>query len=63
MDYMEALKIIISGTIGTIGFSLLFKSNPRRTGFNALGGMITCIVYVVASEIFDQEFLQNFFPA
>lgn len=63
MDYMEALKIIISGTIGTIGFSLLFKSNPRRTGFNALGGMITCIVYVVASEIFEQEFLQNFFPA
>ena len=63
MDYMEALKIIISGTIGTIGFSLLFKSNPRRTGFNALGGMIICIVYVVASEIFDQEFLQNFFPA
>ncbi len=63
MDYMEALKIIISGTIGTLGFSLLFKSNPRRTGFNALGGMITCIVYVVASEIFEQEFLQNFFPA
>ena len=63
MDYMEALKIIISGTIGTIGFSLLFKSNPRRTGFNALGGMITCIVYVVATEVFDQTFMQNFFPA
>ena len=63
MDYMEALKIIISGTIGTLGFSLLFKANPRRTGFNALGGMITCIVYVVASEVFEQEFLQNFFAA
>ena len=63
MDYMEALKIILSGTIGTLGFSLLFKSNPRRTFFNALGGAVTCIVYVIATEVFDQTFMQNFFPA
>ena len=63
MDYIEAIKIIISGTIGTLGFSLLFKSNPQRTLFNAMGGMITCIVYVVCCELFDHEFMQNFFPA
>lgn len=63
MDYMEAIKIIFSGTIGTLGFSLLFKSNPQRTLFNAMGGMITCIVYVICCEVFDHEFMQNFFPA
>lgn len=63
MDYIEAIKIIFSGTIGTLGFSLLFKSNPQRTLFNAMGGMITCIIYVVCCEVFDHEFMQNFFPA
>lgn len=63
MDYIEAIKIIFSGTIGTLGFSLLFKSNPQRTLFNAMGGMITCIIYVICCELFDHEFMQNFFPA
>ena len=63
MDYMEALKIVLAGTVGTLGFSLLFKSNPQRTLFNALGGTITCIVYVICCEVFDHEFMQNFFPA
>ncbi|MBR2079032.1 MAG: threonine/serine exporter family protein, partial [Clostridia bacterium] len=63
MNYIEALKIILSGTIGTLGFSLLFKSNPKRTFFNALGGAITCIVYVVCCELFEHEFMQNIFPA
>ncbi len=63
MDYMEALKIVLAGTVGTLGFSLLFKSNPQRTLFNAMGGMITCIIYVVCCEVFDHEFMQNFFPA
>ena len=63
MDYIEAIKIIFSGTIGTLGCSLLFKSNPQRTLFNATGGMITCIIYVVCCEVFDHEFMQNFFPA
>lgn len=63
MDYMEALKIVLAGTVGTLGFSLLFKSNPQRTLFNALGGTIICIVYVICCEVFDHEFMQNFFPA
>ncbi len=63
MSLNEALTIIISGTIGTVGFSLLFKSSPKRTLFNALGGMLSCIVYVISCDIFDHEFMQNFFPA
>lgn len=63
MDLDEALRIIVSGTIGTIGFSLLFKSNPKRTLFNALGGALTCVIYVLSCEQFNHEFMQNFFPA
>ena len=63
MDYMNALRIVISGLVGTLGFSLLFKANPKHTAFNALGGAITCLVYVVCCELFEHEFMQNFFPA
>ena len=31
MDYMNALRIVISGLVGTLGFSLLFKANPKHT--------------------------------
>lgn len=63
MDMTNFIRIILSGTVGTLGFSLLFKANPKRTAFNALGGAITCLVYVVCCEAFDHEFMQNFFPA
>ncbi len=63
MTFNEALTIIITGTIGTLGFSLLFKANPKRTPFNALGGMLTCVVYVICCYYFSHEFFQNFFPA
>lgn len=63
MDYMEFLKIILAGTVGTLGFSFLFKANPKRTVFNALGGTLTCVAYVICCEVFNHEFMQNFFPA
>lgn len=63
MSFYDAMIIIVSGTLGTIGFSLLFKSNPKRTFFNAMGGALTCVVYVICCEQFEHEFMQNFFPA
>lgn len=63
MSFSEALTVIISGTLGTVGFSLLFKSNSKRTFFNGLGGALTCVIYVICCEQFSHEFMQNFFPA
>ena len=63
MDLKETLIIVFSGMLGTIGFSILFRSNKNRIFCNAIGGALTCLVYVFCCNIFDNVFLQNFFPA
>ena len=63
MDISEALRIVISGLIGTFGFTLLFRSNKNRVIISTIGGAITCIIYVISCHFFDHELLQNLFPA
>lgn len=63
MDLSEGLRIIVSGLIGTFGFTLLFRSNKRRVIISSVGGALTCAVYVVACHFFEHELLQNLFPA
>ncbi len=59
----EALTIIISGMLGTIGFSILFKSDKKRIFCNAVGGALTCLVYIISCHFFDHILVQNLFPA
>ena len=63
MDLRETLIIVLSGFLGTIGFSILFRSNRNRILCNAVGGALTCLVYALCCNAFDHIFLQNFFPA
>ncbi len=63
MDLKQSLVVILTGMLGTVGFSLLFKAPKRRVVINAIGGMLTSLVYVICCEFFDHEFFQNFFPA
>ena len=63
MDFKQMLITVLTGMTGTIGFSVLFRSDKRRTLCNALGGALTCLVYVVCCELFDLEFFQNMIPA
>ncbi len=63
MELKQALIIIVSGMLGTVGFSALFRCDKRRVLCNAIGGALTCAVYVLCCSYFDNLFLQNFFPA
>ncbi len=63
MDFQEFLRIVISGTIGTLGFTLLFRSNKNRVIVSTIGGAITCVVYAVCCCYFDHAMMQNLFPA
>lgn len=63
MDLKQALIIIVSGMLGTVGFSVLFRSDKHRIICNAVGGALTCVVYVICCRYFDHLFAQNFFPA
>lgn len=63
MNFAQSLTIIISGMLGAVGFSLLFKAPKRRVLLNAMGGMLVCFIYVICCNSFSHEFFQNFFPA
>ena len=63
MDIKESLIIIFSGLVGTVGFSILFRSDKNRILCNAIGGGLTCFVYLVSCHFFDHMLVQNLFPA
>ena len=63
MDIREVITIVLSGMLGTIGFSVLFRSDKKRILCNAVGGALTCLVYVIACHFFDHIVVQNFIPA
>ncbi|MCM1544126.1 MAG: threonine/serine exporter family protein [Ruminococcus sp.] len=63
MELKEALTIIISGIIGTTGFALLFRIQPKKIVFASIGGGLTCLVYVICCIYSSNEFFQNLFPA
>ncbi len=63
MNLQEFLRLVITGFIGTLGFSLLFRSNKNRVVISSLGGALTCVVFAFSSTYFDHELIQNIFPA
>ena len=63
MDINEFIRLIVSGSVGTLGFTLLFRSNKNRVIISVLGGVLTCAVYAVSCYFFEHELLQNLFPA
>ncbi len=62
-DFYEALRIVLSGMAGTLGFSVLFRANKNHFVWNSIGGALTCVVYVLVCAFADNMFWQNFFPA
>lgn len=63
MDIRGILTIVLSGMLGTIGFSILFKSDKKRIFCNAIGGALTCLIYTISCHYFDHIVVQNFLPA
>ena len=59
----EIFRLIFSGFIGTVGFTLLFRSNKKRVIISSLGGAMVCAVYVLSCHFFESELIQNLFPA
>lgn len=63
MDFKQAATIVLSGFIGCIGFSLLFRMNKKKVCFAAIGGALVCLVYVISCSFSEKAFFQNLFPA
>lgn len=63
MQLNEALRIVLSGLIGTFGFTLVFRSNKNRVIISTVGGVLTCVIYLISCHFFEHELMQNLFPA
>ncbi|MFI3141445.1 MAG: threonine/serine exporter family protein [Clostridia bacterium] len=59
----EVLITIITGTLGTLGFALMFKANKNRLFLITLGGFIVSVACVFCSEVFESQFYINLFPS
>lgn len=63
MEIKELLTLLFSGIIGTIGFSILFKSNKSRVLCCAVGGALVIFIYAFCVKRSDNLFFQNFVPS
>ncbi len=63
MTTIEIIKFILSGMLGTVGFSILFKVKKERIFFIAIGGAVVTSTYLIACHFTDFPLLQNLFPA
>ena len=63
MELKELFTLLFSGIIGTVGFSILFKSNKSRVFCCAVGGALVALIYACCVKLTDNLFIQNFLPA
>lgn len=55
----EALIFILTGTIGTVGFSFLFKMDWKYLPYATLCGTLACIVYIPVNVFTESLFVAN----
>lgn len=54
---------ILSGFIGTLGFTLLFNIRGKRLVFTALGGFLSWTLFVLLSKFIENDALNYFLVA
>lgn len=62
MTKFEIIQII-AGTVGTLGFTVLFNIRSKRLIFTVLGGFLSWTLFVVFSKFMESESLNYFLVA
>jgi uncharacterized membrane protein YjjB (DUF3815 family) len=62
MTKFEIIQII-AGTIGTLGFTVLFNIRGKRLIFTSIGGFLSWTLFVIFSKFIISEPLNYFFVA
>lgn len=66
-ELMPIIIRLITGTIGTAGFSIIFKMKPSRLTVACIGGLLTCaayeIAYILAPTVIIASFVSAVFMA
>ena len=63
VDMQRIVIGLITGAIGTMGFSILFYVHPRRLFLATLGGILCTAVYLLSGEWLGGELLPNLLGA
>jgi uncharacterized membrane protein YjjB (DUF3815 family) len=63
MDMQRVIVMLISGALGTLGFSVLFYIHPRRLILATMGGLLCTGVYLLAGYWIGGELLPNLLGA
>ncbi len=59
----EIIIQLVTATLATLGFSVIFYVHPRRLPLAMLGGFVSCGVYLLAGYFMEGELLPNFLAA
>ena len=59
----NAVVMLITAALSTLGFSILFYVHPRRLLVATLGGLLTTAAYLLAGHFLDGELLPNLIGA
>ena len=62
MTRIELIQII-TGTVGTLGFSMLFNVRGRRLVFATVAGLISWSIYILFNRLTHSEVLSYFISA
>lgn len=57
------ITLVLSGAIGSLGFSLLFSIKNKHLLSSLFGGFLTGLVYVIMINLTDNICLQNVIPS
>ena len=60
---MSAIIQILTGTLGTLGFNILFHIRGKKLVFATLGGMISWAVFLVLEPVLPSEAMRYFISA
>ena len=60
MWIFDVLKLIITGTLGTLGFAILFGIKAKHVPFATLGGLLATFVFVAVDSFETNLFISNF---
>lgn len=60
--WIDDMILIITGTVGTLGFALVMNLKKKRILYAVIGGCLTSILYVIMIKITTDDFVINLFP-
>ena len=63
MTIARMITLILTGTLGTLAFTLLFRMRKRLILWAVLCGFLTTALYVLCAQFMDHAFFQNLIPA